>query len=178
MNFENKILEAWLDDQTQLVMKKVTSGEGLESADMMVLVLKIQTNHVAHMEQDLRQEMVDLRQEMNRRLDQVDKRLDQVDKHLDQVDKRLDQVDKHLVQVDKRLDQVDKRLDQVDKNFEQVDKRFEQVDKRFEQVDKRFEQVDKNMNAMMGRIDNFMKWSFGTTIAVGALVVAVLQYLG
>ena len=136
MNFENKILEAWLDDQTQLVMKKVTSGEGLEPADMMVLVLKIQTNHVAHMEQDLRQEMVDLRQEMNRRLDQVDK----------------------------RLEQVDKRLDQVDKNFEQVDKRFEQV--------------DKNMNAILGRIDNFMKWSFGTTIAVGALVVAVLQYLG
>ena len=143
MNFENKILEAWLDDQTQLVMKKVTSGEGLESADMMVLVLKIQTNHVAHMEQDLRQEMVDLRQEMNRRLDQVDKHLDQVDKRLDQVDKRLDQVDKH-----------------------------------FDQVDKRFEQVDKNMNAMIGRIDNFMKWSFGTTVAVGALVVAVLQYLG
>ena len=136
MNFENKILEAWLDDQTQLVMKKVTSGEGLESADMMVLVLKIQTNHVAHMEQDLRQEMVDLRQEMNR------------------------------------------RLDQVDKHLEQVDKRLEQVDKNFEQVDKRFEQVDKNMNAMIGRIDNFMKWSFGTTIAVGALVVAVLQYLG
>ena len=136
MNFENKILEAWLDDQTQLVMKKVTSGEGLEPADMMVLVLKIQTNHVAHMEQDLRQEMVDLRQEMNR------------------------------------------RLDQVDKHLEQVDKRLEQVDKNFEQVDKRFEQVDKNMNAILGRIDNFMKWSFGTTIAVGALVVAVLQYLG
>ena len=129
MNFENKILEAWFDEQTQLVMKKVTSGEGLEPTDMMVLVLKIQTNHVAHMEQDLRQEMVDLREDMNRR-------------------------------------------------FEQVDKRFERVDARFEQVDKRLEQVDKNMNAMIGRIDNFMKWSFGTTIAVGALVVAVLQYLG
>ena len=143
MDFENKTFVAWLDEQSQLAMNKVTSGEGLESADMMVLVLKIQTNHVAHMEQDLRQEMVDLRQEMNRRLDQVDKHLDQVDKRLDQVDKRLDQVDKH-----------------------------------FDQVDKRFEQVDKNMNAMIGRIDNFMKWSFGTTVAVGALVVAVLQYLG
>ena len=143
MNFENKILEAWLDDQTQLVMKKVTSGEGLEPADMMVLVLKIQTNHVAHMEQDLRQEMIDLREDMNRRFEQVDRHLEQVDKHLEQVDKRL-----------------------------------EQVDKNFERVDKRFEQVDKNMNAMIGRIDNFMKWSFGTTIAVGALVVAVLQYLG
>ena len=157
MNFENKILEAWLDEQTQLVMKKVTSGEGLEPTDMMVLVLKIQTNHVAHMEQDLRQEMVDLRQDMNKRFEQVDKRLDQVDKHLDQVDKRLDQ--------------VDKRLDQVDKNFEQVDKRFEQVDKRFEQV-------DNSINAILGRLDSFMKWSFATTLTVGALVVAVLQYLG
>ena len=129
MNLENKILESWLDDQTQLVMKKVTSGEGLESTDMMVLVLKIQTNHVAHMEQDLRQEMVDLRQEM-----------------------------------------VDLRED--------MNRRFEQVNARFEQVNARFEQVDKNMNAMIGRIDSFMKWSFGTTIAVGALVVAVLQYLG
>ena len=143
MNLENKILESWLDDQTQLVMKKVTSGEGLESTDMMVLVLKIQTNHVAHMEQDLRQEMVDLRQEMKDSREDMNRRLDQVDKH-------LEQVDKHLEQVDKRLDQVDAR----------------------------FEQVDKNMNAMIGRIDNFMKWSFGTTIAVGALVVAVLQYLG
>ena len=143
MNLENKILEAWLDDQTQIVMKKVTSGEGLESTDMMVLVLKIQTNHVAHMEQDLRQEMVDLRQEMKDSREDMNRRLDQVDKH-------LEQVDKHLEQVDKRLDQVDAR----------------------------FEQVDKNMNAMIGRIDNFMKWSFGTTIAVGALVVAVLQYLG
>ena len=157
MDFENKAFVTWLDEQAQLVMKKVTSGEGLESADMMVLVLKIQTNHVAHMEQDLRQEMVDLREDMNRRFEQVDRHLEQVDKH---------------------LEQVDKRLEQVDKNFERVDKRFEQVDKNFERVDKRFEQVDKNMNAMIGRIDNFMKWSFGTTIAVGALVVAVLQYLG
>ena len=122
MNLENKILEAWLDDQTQIVMKKVTSGEGLESTDMMVLVLKIQTNHVAHMEQDLRQEMVDLREDMNRR--------------------------------------------------------FEQVDKRLEQVDARFEQVDKNINAMIVRIDSFMKWSFATTITVGALVVGCVQLLG
>ena len=143
MDFENKAFVTWLDEQAQLAMNKVTSGKGLESQEIMILVLKAQTNHVAHMEQDLRQEMVDLREDMNRRFEQVDRHLEQVDKHLEQVDKRLDQVDKN-----------------------------------FERVDKRFEQVDKNMNAMIGRIDNFMKWSFGTTIAVGALVVAVLQYLG
>ena len=122
MNFENKTFVAWLDEQSQLAMNKVTSGKGLETQEIMILVLKAQSNHVTHMEQGLRKDMLELREDMN------------------------------------------KRLDQVDKNFEQVDKRFEQV--------------DKNMNAMIGRIDNFMKWSFGTTIAVGALVVAVLQYLG
>ena len=95
----------------------------------MILVLKAQSNHVTHVEQDLRQDMIELREDMNKR-------------------------------------------------FKQVDIRLEQVNARLDQVDKRFEQVDKNMNAMIGRIDNFMKWSFGTTIAVGALVVAVLQYLG
>ena len=122
MDFENKAFVAWLDEQAQLAMNKVTSGKGLESQEIMILVLKAQTNHVAHVEQDLRKDMFELREDMN--------------------------------------------------------KRFEQVDARLEQVDKRFEQVDKNMNAMIGRIDNFMKWSFGTTVAVGALVVAVLQYLG
>ena len=122
MDFENKAFVAWLDEQAQLAMNKVTSGKGLVSQEIMILVLKAQTNHVAHVEQDLRKDMFELREDMN--------------------------------------------------------KRFEQVDARLEQVDKRFEQVDKNMNAMIGRIDNFMKWSFGTTVAVGALVVAVLQYLG
>ena len=122
MDFENKAFVTWLDEQAQLAMNKVTSGKGLESQEIMILVLKAQTNHVTHIEQDLRKDMFELREDMN--------------------------------------------------------KRFEQVDARLEQVDKRFEQVDKNMSAMIGRIDNFMKWSFGTTVAVGALVVAVLQYLG
>ena len=129
MNFENKTFVAWLDEQSQLAMNKVTSGKGLETQEIMILVLKAQSNHVTHVEQDLRKDMIELREDMNKR-------------------------------------------------FKQVDIRLEQVNARLDQVDKRFEQVDKNMNAMIGRIDNFMKWSFGTTIAVGALVVAVLQYLG
>ena len=129
MDFENKTFMAWLDEQSQLAMNKVTSGKGLETQEIMILVLKAQSNHVTHVEQDLRKDMIELREDMNKR-------------------------------------------------FKQVDIRLEQVNARLDQVDKRFEQVDKNMNAILGRIDNFMKWSFGTTIAVGALVVAVLQYLG
>ncbi len=53
--------------------------------------------------------------------------------------------------------------------FERMDKRFEQVDKHFEQVDKRFEEGTR-------RIDRFMIWSFGLTIAAAGTVITVLKF--
>jgi chromosome segregation ATPase len=65
---------------------------------------------------------------------------------------------------------------QVEKRFEQVDKRFEQVDKRFEQVDKRFESVQQDIRELQRRMDRFMVWSFGTTVAVGGMVVTLVKF--
>ncbi len=63
--------------------------------------------------------------------------------------------------------------------FAQIDKRFEQVDKRFEQIDKRFETIqvnmDKRFESLERRMDSFMRWSFGTTIGVGGIVIGVLR---
>jgi predicted nuclease with TOPRIM domain len=55
------------------------------------------------------------------------------------------------------------------KGFENSEKRFEQVDRRFEQMDKRFDELNR-------RMDRFMVWSFGTTVSVGGLVVALLKF--
>ncbi|WP_295885366.1 hypothetical protein [uncultured Thiohalocapsa sp.] len=65
---------------------------------------------------------------------------------------------------------------QVEKRFEQVDKRFEQVDKRLEQVDKRFESVQQDIRELQRRMDRFMVWSFGSTVAVGGLVVILVKF--
>ena len=77
--------------------------------------------------------------------------------------------------------QMEKRFEQVDTRFEQMhldmNKRFEQVDKRFEQIDKRFEQVDKRFEVLTSRIDQFMIWSFATTLTVGSLVIAAIKFL-
>ena len=71
--------------------------------------------------------------------------------------------------------QMEKRFEQVDKRFEQMDKRFEQMDKRFEQVDKRFEQQHQEIMGLHHEIKLLMRWSFGTLLAVGGLIVAVLR---
>ena len=70
-------------------------------------------------------------------------------------------------------------IEQMDKRFEQVDKRFEEMrqdmNSRFEQVDKRFEQFDQRFMALTKRMDRLLIWSFGTTVTVGGLIVAILK---
>ena len=71
--------------------------------------------------------------------------------------------------------QMEKRFEQMDKRFEQVDKRFEQVEKRLDQVDKRFEQQHQEIMGLHHEIKLLMRWSFGTLLAIGGLIVAVLR---
>ncbi|MDD5579605.1 MAG: hypothetical protein PHY16_10035 [Methylobacter sp.] len=85
------------------------------------------------------------------------------------------QMEKRFEQVDKRFEQVDKRFEQIDKRFEQVDKRFEQVDRHFEQVDKHFGQQHQEIMGLHQEIKQLIRWSFGTLLAIGGLIVAVLR---
>ncbi len=67
----------------------------------------------------------------------------------------------------------------MEKRFEQVEKRFEQVDKRFEEMredmNKRFEQIELRFESLTKRMDRFMIWSFGLTVTMAGVVIAVLK---
>ena len=148
--FDDKFFDDWLDSQAQKVMEKVANGEGIAPEQMMILMLKAQTNHFAHLDVDLRNEMILLREDMDKRFEQVDKRFEQMQQ------------------------ETAKRFEQVDKRFEQVDKRFEQVDKRFEQMQ---QETARRFDQLTSRIDHFMIWSFATTVSVGGLIVALIKFL-
>jgi predicted nuclease with TOPRIM domain len=123
--FENNIFEKWLDEKSQELVNKIGSGEALSSEEMIILVLKAQSNHFYHLDKDLRDEMRELREDTTKQI----------------IELRKD--------MDRKFEQVEERFKQVDKRFEQVDKRFEQVDKRFEQVDKRFDAIIARMDRFM-----------------------------
>nr|VFJ57244.1 MAG: hypothetical protein BECKFM1743A_GA0114220_101861 [Candidatus Kentron sp. FM]VFJ66714.1 MAG: hypothetical protein BECKFM1743C_GA0114222_104344 [Candidatus Kentron sp. FM]VFK12721.1 MAG: hypothetical protein BECKFM1743B_GA0114221_102527 [Candidatus Kentron sp. FM] len=88
--FDNDIFEKWLDTQSQEIVEKMGRGEQLRTEEMMVLVLKAQSNHFYHLDQDLRNEMKTLREDMNRRFESVDKRFESVDKRFEQLIRRID----------------------------------------------------------------------------------------
>ena len=81
--FDDKFFDDWLDSQAQKVMEKVASGEGLAPEQMMILMLKAQTNHFAHLDVDLRNEMILLREDMDKRFEKVDKRFEQLTSRID-----------------------------------------------------------------------------------------------
>lgn len=89
--FDEKFFEEWLDSQAQKVMDKVANGEGISPEQMMILMLKAQTNHFVHLDVDLRNEMKALREDMDKRFEQVERRFEQIDKRFEQIDKRFEQ---------------------------------------------------------------------------------------
>ncbi len=90
MMFDDKFFDDWLNTQAQKVMEQVASGQSISSDQMMILMLKAQTNHFAHLDVDLRSEMRALREDMDKRFEQVDKRFEQFDKRFDQLTSRMD----------------------------------------------------------------------------------------
>ena len=152
--FDNQIFEDWLDAQARKAMEKIGNGESIAPEQMTILVLKAQTNHFAHLDVELREDMKALDGRLSQDMQSMNERLS---REMQALNERLS--------VEMRSLRED-----MDKRFEQVDKRFEQVDKRFEQVDKRFEQLT-------ARIDHFMIWSFATTISVGGMIVAAIKFL-
>ena len=92
--FDDKFFDDWLDSQAQKVMEKVASGEGIAPEQMMILMLKAQTNHFAHLDVDLRNEMILLRQDMDKRFEQAKldtaKQFEQVEKRFEQLTSRID----------------------------------------------------------------------------------------
>ena len=99
--FDDKFFSDWMDSQAQKVMEKVANGEGIAPEQMMILMLKAQTNHFEHLDVDLRNEMVLLRQDMDKRFEQVDKRFEQMQQ---ETAKRFEQVDKRFEQLTSRID--------------------------------------------------------------------------
>ena len=101
MMFDDKFFDDWLDTQAQKVMEQVASGQSISSDQMMILMLKAQTNHFSHLDVDLRSEMRALREDMDKRFEQVEKRFEQVDKRFEQMQ----------IETAKRFDQLTARMD-------------------------------------------------------------------
>jgi hypothetical protein len=85
--FDDKFFDDWLNSQAQKSMEKVANGEGVAPEQMMILMLKAQTNHFAYLDIDLHNEMITLRQNMDKRFEQMQQ---ETAKRFEQLTSRID----------------------------------------------------------------------------------------
>jgi len=90
--FNDSIFEKWLDDKAKELIKKLGAGKSLSSDEMMVLVLKAQTSHFAHLDQDLRCDIKSFQENVDKKFAIVDHSFESVDKRIEAVDRRFERI--------------------------------------------------------------------------------------
>jgi uncharacterized protein (DUF3084 family) len=152
--FNDKIFDEWLDKKAYQIIEALGEGKALSSEEMMILVLKAQTNHFNHLDVDLREDMKLIREDMNSESKKLREDMKLIREDMNSESKKL---------------REDMQLLREDMNSENKKLR--------EDMNKRFEQVDKRFDAITTRMDRFMIWSFATTISASGIVIAAIKLL-
>nr|VFJ53181.1 MAG: hypothetical protein BECKDK2373B_GA0170837_104117 [Candidatus Kentron sp. DK] len=96
--FDNDVFEKWPGSKSQEIVNKMGQGAQLRTEEMMILVLKAQSNHFHHLDQDLRNEMITLRTDMQDEMktlrtdmrDEMKTLREDMDRRFEQVIRRID----------------------------------------------------------------------------------------
>ena len=83
--FNNEIFDSWLTKKSDQILSKV-DRETISTEEMIILVLKAQTNHFDHMDQDMKKGISDL----DHRIERVGQRIDRLESRVDSIDKKID----------------------------------------------------------------------------------------
>lgn len=68
---ETNIFERWLDAEAERVGQKLADNKHLEPDDKLTIVLKGLTNHVAHLDVDLREQIIQVRTDLQEQIVRV-----------------------------------------------------------------------------------------------------------
>jgi len=69
--FREDIFDKWLNNESQKVQLKLEKDEALTQDDKLIVLIKQQSNHIFHLDIDLRKEIEDLRTEVNGKFDSL-----------------------------------------------------------------------------------------------------------
>ena len=108
--FDNEFFEKWIDEQATQALKKLASQQSLSPNEMMVLVLKAQTNHIHHLSQNMHGEMVSVRKEVKEVKQDVMTLREDMDRRFElmqqQMDKRFEQIQQQFNNMIERSDNM------------------------------------------------------------------------
>lgn len=116
-NAAMEILMRFLDRKVKEAEEEVTQNGVLSEDKAIPLMLKMQFNHIAHLEESV-----------NERFGQINQRFEQVDSRFKRVDERFEQIDERFEQINERFERVDQRFDLIQRD---MGSRFRHMERMF-----------------------------------------------
>ncbi len=115
--FKDDIFDEWLDSESKRVLEKFKQNEQLSIEDKMILTLKAQTNHFAHLDIEIREEIEKsrklsseeikaFRDEQNKKWDEQNKKWDEQNKKWDEQNKKWDENQKELKDIRNEMNKI------------------------------------------------------------------------
>ena len=156
ISMEDKLLLELLQTHYEKARDRFSEGKHTHE-DLTIIILKHQTNHIAHLDADLRGAIATL-----------DKRVDDLDKKVDSSFAVLDKkIDDSFAVLDKKIDDSFAVLDKkIDKSFAVLDKR----------IDTSISKLDKDLRSDLHSVIRHQTMVFlGTMAVLTAIVIAVIK---
>lgn len=105
--FNNQIFDSWLNKKSDEILSKV-DREAITTEEMIILVLKAQTNHFHHTDIDMKRGLSSL----DHKIENIDKKFEKRFVEFDQKIERLDQkFEKRYVEFDQKIEKLDHKID-------------------------------------------------------------------
>ena len=101
--FNNQLFDSWLNKKSDDILSKV-DRETITTEEMIILVLKAQTNHFHHMDVDMKKGLSDL----DVRIDKLELRMDRLEtsmfKGFNDIYSKFNHIDNRFQDLDKKID--------------------------------------------------------------------------
>ncbi len=106
--FDNQVFDSWLTKKSQEILSKV-DRERITTEEMLILILKAQTNHFHHMDREFREEF----SQINDKFIKIDERFLIIARNFEKINEQFRNVTEHF-------DVMEKRFNRIDSTFERL----------------------------------------------------------
>jgi hypothetical protein len=109
--FNNEIFDSWLNKKSDEILSKV-DREKISTEEMIILVLKAQTNHFHHMDVDMKKGLSDIDQKFTSSLFDIDQKFTSSLCDIDQkFTSKFEQADRRFERIEQRIEKLDHKID-------------------------------------------------------------------
>lgn len=101
--FNNEIFDSWLNKKSDEILSKV-DRERISTEEMIILVLKAQTNHFHHMDEDMKKGLLEVNAKIDRKFEATDGKFEAIDRKFEAIDRKFEAVDQKFEKMEHKID--------------------------------------------------------------------------